>query len=258
MFAGLLGAATMLLVVAVAVAVALSLGMSARSTGAAGGGDPVTGLAAPQFLTSAEVGNRLLHSLSGPGLSGPGLSGPGLSGVVPGGFAPVAPGQGHTGPMTLAGESAVFARPAQVRAVLTNDGFTGGYRRAWVLPGRDRAIVVSGYAFATPAGAADWMQVLLLGAAANGPVAFSVGTLSHAVGYRIRESTPNGPGSSGPPSGGPPSGGPPSIATLHDEVVMLQMGRLTFQVIESGTSTGRPTTEVLALARAQMIQAGSG
>lgn len=248
MFAGLLGAATMLLVVAVAVAVALSLGMSARSTGAAGGGDPVTGLAAPQFLTSAEVGNRLLHSLSGPGLSGPGLSG-----VVPGGFAPVAPGQGHTGPMTLAGESAVFARPAQVRAVLTNDGFTGGYRRAWVLPGRDRAIVVSGYAFATPAGAADWMQVLLLGAAANGPVAFSVGTLSHAVGYRIRESTPNGPGSSGPPSGGPPS-----IATLHDEVVMLQMGRLTFQVIESGTSTGRPTTEVLALARAQMIQAGSG
>lgn len=217
----------MLLVVAVAAVVASVLG------GPAGGGadgNPGPGLAAPQFLTSAQVGRRLIDRLDGPGLTG----------VVPAGYRAVPLGQGHTGPMTLAGESQGFAHPAQVRVVLTNDGFTGGYRRAWVLgshggPAQAQAIVASGYAFATPTGAADWMQVLELGASQQSPVPFPVSGLPHAVAYRVRESV-----------------------TVHDEVVMFQVGRLTFQVVQSWPTAGQPTTEIQALARVQLARAGAG
>ncbi len=222
---GLIGAAVGLLVVAVAGAVGLSLSGPGRSAGEPGGGDPGLGVAAPQFLSSARVGNRLIDSLAG------------LAGAA---FRPVPVGQGHTGPMTLAGESRVFAYPTEARSVLVNDGFTGGYRRAWVLAGQggprqDRAVVVSGYAFATPAGATDWVQVLLLGASQEAPVGFAVGGLPRAVGYRVRES-----------------------ATVHDEVVMLQVGRLDFLVVESWPTPGAPTVEILTLARAQLARAGAG
>jgi hypothetical protein len=147
------------------------------------------------------------------------------------GFHPV-DDPAHTGPLDLDAAARAEADVRAERALLQTRGFQRGYQRSWA-NGTDRSALVAVYRFATPDGAAAYLQDGIITATGYGAQLFDVPAVPGARGMSQAGSGPGG-------------------STVAHAVVFTRGDRFFLVVVTSDNSAATPDdARALALKQSQ-------
>jgi hypothetical protein len=155
----------------------------------------------------------------------------------PAGFVAVPEALAHGGYLDVAAVAQASPDNAgAVRESLTEDRFTGGYRRAWVSPDKNTVVVDTLLSFEQPNGAASNKEKVLLQARLHGGQEIDPGGIPNASAYKIDQPDPSG-------------------AVFHDDVLVVNLHNYVFLLEVGSREAFPPPGQVRDLARAQVDRA---